>query len=78
MVLDLAHFTKQPLERFLCGYKVFNFKTTLILRENASSEGYMSPIVYILKRNEKSHNTENHCGYLIRLDLPKSLFVKPI
>ena len=27
---------------------------------------------YILNRYKRSHDTENHCGYLISLDLAKS------
>ena len=49
----------------MCGNKVFHFKTALILRYNlindALNEGY-----------KKSHDTENHCGYMMSLDLAKS------
>ena len=34
--------------------------------------------LYILNRYKRSHDTENHCGYLIILDLAKSPFVKSI
>ena len=30
---------------------------------------------YSLNRKERSHDAENHCGYLISLDLAKSLFL---
>ena len=33
---------------------------------------------YILNRNKMSHDTENHGGYMIRLDLATSPFVKSI
>ena len=33
---------------------------------------------YILNRNKMSHDTENHCGYMINLDLAKTPFVKSI
>ena len=38
----------------------------------------MSPIVYILNRKEMSHDTENHCGYFIILDLAKTPFVNTV
>ena len=31
-----------------------------------------------LNRKERSHDTENHCGYLIILDLAKSPFVNTV
>ena len=31
-----------------------------------------------LNRYNRSHDTENHCGYLMSLDLAKSPFVKSI
>ena len=34
--------------------------------------------LYILNRNKRSHDTENHCSYFISLDLAKSPFVKSI
>ena len=34
--------------------------------------------MYSLNRKERSHDTENHCGYLIILDLAKSPFVNTI
>ena len=33
---------------------------------------------YILNRNKRSHDTENHYGYMISLGLAKSPFVKSI
>ena len=33
---------------------------------------------YSLNRKERSHDTENHCGYLIILDLAKSPFVNTV
>ena len=33
---------------------------------------------YMLNRNKRSHDTENHCGYMISLDLAKSPFAKSI
>ena len=33
---------------------------------------------YSLNRKERSHDTENYCGYLIILDLAKSLFVNTV
>ena len=38
----------------------------------------MSPIVYSLNRKERSHDTKNHCGCLIILDLAKSPFVNMV
>ena len=38
----------------------------------------LNPIVYSLNRKERSHNTENHCGYLIILDLAKSPFMNTV
>ena len=32
----------------------------------------------ILTRYKGSHDIENHCGYMIGLDIAKSPFVKPI
>ena len=34
--------------------------------------------LYILNRKERSHDTENHCGDLIILDLAKSPFVNTV
>ena len=34
--------------------------------------------LYSLKRMEGSHYTENHCGYLIILDVDKSPFVNMV
>ena len=31
-----------------------------------------------LNRNKRSHDRENHCGYMIILDLAKSLFVNTV
>ena len=31
---------------------------------------------YILNRNKRSHDPENHCGYMIILDLAKSPFLR--
>ena len=33
---------------------------------------------YSLNRKERSHDPENHCGYLIILDLAKSPFVNTV
>ena len=33
---------------------------------------------YILNRNKRSHDPENHCGYMIILDLAKSPFVNTL
>ena len=33
---------------------------------------------YSLNRKERSHDTENHCAYLIILDLAKSPFVNTV
>ena len=40
------HLPKVLFGKFICGNKVFHFKTAFILIQNASDEGYMSPIVY--------------------------------
>ena len=34
--------------------------------------------LYSLNRKEGSHDTENHCGYLIILDLAKTPFVNTV
>ena len=57
------HLTEVVFGKFIFGNKVFYFKTALILRKKASNEGY-----------KMSYDTENHCGYLISLELAKSPF----
>ena len=61
------HLIEVAFGKFICGNKVSHFKTALICHEQ-----------YILNRNKRSHDTENHCGYLIDFDLAKSPFVKSI
>ena len=61
----------------MCGNKFSISKQHFSLDNNALNEGYMSAI-YSLTRKERSHDTENHCGYLIIMDLAKLTFVNTV
>ena len=65
------HITKVVFGKFICGNKVFHFKIGLTLDKIDQMKAIWHQY-YILNRSKRSHDTENHCGYLISWDLAKS------
>ena len=68
----MEHLAKVVFGKFICGNKVFHFKTALISLDKIHEMKDIWHQYYILNRYKRSHDTENHCGYLLSLDLAKS------